>query len=106
MVKRPSKEDSIDINNHDKCIRNLLQWQSEYFLEFFEFHKLKARYKIEEACYVENVVSIHENHIPQFNFRVGVIDSFMPARDGIQRIALMYYVTNGKTEIRCIYYTP
>ena len=81
-------------------------WQSEYFLELSEFHKSKARYKIEEACYVENVVLIHENHIPQFNFRVDVIDSFMPARDGNQRIAIMYYVTNGKTEIKCIYYTP
>ena len=54
-------------------------WQSEYFLELSEFYRSKARYKIEEACYAENVVLIHENHIPQFNFRVGVIDSFMPA---------------------------
>ena len=43
-----------------------------------------------------------ENHIPRINFRLGVIDSFMPGRDGFQRIAIMYYVTNGKaSEIRC-----
>ena len=65
-VKRLSKEDSVGINNHDKCIRNLLQhfirwWQNEYFLELSEFHKSKARYKIEEACYIENVLLIHEN---------------------------------------------
>ena len=87
MVKRPSKEDSIDINNHDKCIRNLLHfvrwWQNEYFLEFSEFDKSKARCKIEEACYIENVILIHENHILQINFRVGVTNSFKPARTGI-----------------------
>ena len=77
------------------------------FFRTFWVHKLKACYKIEEACYIENVVLIHENHIPQINFRVGVIDSFMPARDGIHRTAIMHYVANGKTsEIRCIYYTP
>ena len=33
---------------------------------------------------------------------MGVIDSFMPARDVMQRIAIVYYVTNGKaSEIRC-----
>ena len=48
---------------------------------------MKARYKIEEPCYIENVVLIHKNHVPQINFIVGVIDIFMPARDGIQRFA-------------------
>ena len=69
---------------HKKFITNFIRWwQNEYFLELSEFHKSKARYKIEETCYIENVVLIHKNHIPQINFRVGVIDSFMPARDGI-----------------------
>ena len=68
----------------------------EYFLELSEFHKSKVRYKIEEACYIENVVLIHKNHIQQINFRVvlivvlvlSVTDIFMPARDGIQRFAI------------------
>ena len=69
---------------HKKFITNFIRWwQNEYFLELSEFHKSKAHYKIEEACYIENVILIHENHIPQINFRKGVIDSFKPARTGI-----------------------
>ena len=38
----------------------------------------------------------------RINFRVGVIDSFILAQDGIQKIPIVYYVTNGKaSEIRC-----
>ena len=38
----------------------------------------------------------------RINFRVGVIDSFILSQDGIQKIPILYYVTNGKaSEIRC-----
>ena len=38
----------------------------------------------------------------RINFRVGVIDSFILSQDGIQKIPIVYYVTNGKaSEIRC-----
>ena len=33
---------------------------------------------------------------------MGVIDSFIASQDGIQKIPVVYYVTNGKaSEIRC-----
>ena len=71
-------------------------------MELCKCDKSKVCYITEGACCIENLVLICENHIPRINFRVGVIDSFMPARDSIQRIAIMYYVTNGKaSEIRC-----
>ena len=71
-------------------------------MELCKFDKSKARYVTEGACCIENLVLICENHIPRINFRVGVIDSFIPARDGIQKIPIVYYVTNGKaSEIRC-----
>ena len=71
-------------------------------MELCKFDKSKARYITEGACCIENLVLICENHIPRINFRVGVIDSFIPAQDGIQKIPIVYYVTNGKaSEIRC-----
>ena len=71
-------------------------------MELCKFDKSKARYITEGACCIENLVLMCENHIPRINFRLGVIDSFMPGRDGFQRIAIVYYVTNGKaSEIRC-----
>ena len=71
-------------------------------MELCKCDKSKVCYITEGACCIENLVLICENHIPRINFRVGVIDSFMPARDGIQRISIVYYVTNGKaSEIRC-----
>ena len=71
-------------------------------MELWKFDKSKVRYITEGKCCIENLVLICENHTPRINFRVGVIDSFMPAGDGIQRIAIVYYVTNGKaSEIRC-----
>ena len=70
-------------------------------MELCKFDKLKARYITEGACCIENLVLICENHIPRINFRVGVIDSFITARDGIQKIPIVYYVTHGKaSEIR------
>ena len=48
-----------------------------------------------------NVVLIKEDNAPRINLRVGIIDSFMPSRDGIQRNAIVCYVINGNTsEIR------
>ena len=37
----------------------------------------------------------------RINLRVGIINSFVPSRDGIKRIAIVRYVRNGKrSEIR------
>ena len=45
---------------------------------------------------------MQKSYIMRINFRVGVIDSFILAQDGIQKIPIVYYVTNGKaSEIRC-----
>ena len=54
------------------------------FLELCKFHKSQACYITEGACCIENLVLICENHVLRINFRVGVIDSFMPAGDRIQ----------------------
>ena len=53
-------------------------------MELCKFHKSQACYITKGACCIENLVLICENHVLQINFRVGVIDSFMPAGDGIQ----------------------
>ena len=37
---------------------------NEYLLKLCEFHKSKARNKIEEACNIGNVVLIHKDNTP------------------------------------------
>ena len=71
-------------------------------MEICEFHKSKVRNKIKEACNIGDAVLIQEDITPRINLRVGIIDSFMTSRDGIKIMAIVRYLTNGKTpEIRC-----
>ena len=101
-----SNEDDVNINSRYKHLENLLQhfikrWQNEYLLELREFHKSKARNNIEQKCNLGDVVLIHEDNKPRITLKVGVIDSYLPSRDGIKRIANVRCLINEKqSEIR------
>ena len=69
-------------------------------MKFREFHKSIAHNKSEEACDIGDVVLIHEDNTPRINLRMGIIDSFMPPRDGIKKIVIVRYAANGQTDIR------
>lgn len=68
--------------------------RNKYLLELCES---KTRNKIEQACKVWNAVLIHKDKTLQISFKLGIIDSFMPSRDHIKRIAKFCYATIGKT---------
>ena len=46
---------------------------------------------------VGDVVLIQEENTSKTNFKLGIIDSFKPSRNGAERIANVRYVINGKT---------
>ena len=46
---------------------------------------------------VGNVVLIDEENTSKMNFKLGIIDSLKPSRDGAKRMANIHYVINDKT---------
>ena len=46
---------------------------------------------------VGNVVLIDEESTSKMNFKLGIIDSLKPSRDGAKRMANIPYVINDKT---------
>ena len=52
-----------------------------------------------KKCDIGDVVLIHENNTSKINYKLGIIESFKPSRDGAKRVAHVRYVINGKTSI-------
>ena len=98
------EEETIDICSRYKDIQNLIEhfikrWENEYLIELREFHKTKSNKKDKRANQIPNVgdvVLIHEENTSKMNFKLGIIYSFKPYRDGAKRIANELYVIDGK----------
>ena len=97
-----NNNNNIDINSRYRHIQKLLEqfikrWRNEYLTELREFHKVKRCKRFDQPCSIGDVVLIHEDNTSRMNFRLGVIDSFKPSRDGYKRVANVRYNINGKT---------
>ena len=75
------------------------RWENKYLIALTKFRNSKSNEKekqVNQILNVEDVVLIHEENTSIMNFKLDIIESFKPSRDGAKRISNVHYVANGK----------
>ncbi|XP_057302253.1 uncharacterized protein LOC130636526 [Hydractinia symbiolongicarpus] len=72
------------------------RWKCEYLTELREYHRV-GKSRGETSIRINDVVLIEEAKQPRQNWKMGVVEEFVPSRDGKKRGAVVRYVLNGNT---------
>ncbi|XP_057302744.1 uncharacterized protein LOC130636910 [Hydractinia symbiolongicarpus] len=72
------------------------RWKCEYLTELREYHRV-GKSRGETSIRINDVILIEEAKQPRQNWKMGVVEEFVPSRDGEKRGAVVRYVLNGNT---------
>ena len=71
-----------------------LRWSKEYLTKLRE-HNGSYEKCHGNPCQVGDVVLIQQDHSPRMAYRTGVIESFKPSSDSLNRVAIVRYLQSG-----------